>query len=124
VSVQEPLSLPATLLDAAKALQAAAVGGATYTPGRLRLGAEKIDLAHFPQVDKAKVQDWPLTSVALGQASIYGPPEQGVVLTGAAQVNQVLALLKGKEEVFFAQTDVVFRQGSDYYWVAYIVMVP
>jgi hypothetical protein len=118
-------ALPTTLLEATKALLQAGSGGVAFKPAQIRMGAMQLDMTGYTQLDATKIKDWPVTGVDLNTAVIYGPPTTtGMVLSNQAQVDQVVTLLKGKEDVNFAENGVVFRQGSSFFWVAYVVMVP
>ena len=123
-SAEQPAALPASLLEATTALRQAGSGGVAFKLARIRLGALKIDLKHYTQIDVGVVKDWPLTGLDLNKADVYGPPSGGLVLSEQSQVDKIVALLKGTEDVMFAANSVVYRQGSSYFWVAFVVMVP
>ena len=123
-SAEQSTALPASLLEATTALRQAGSGGVAFKPARIRLGALQLDLKHYTQISAGQVKDWPLAGLDLNKAEVYGPPSGGLVLTDQSQVDKVVDLLKGTEDVAFADNSVVFRQGSSTFWVAFVVMVP
>lgn len=116
-------ALPSTLLAAAKALADARQGGTPHTPSKLRLGAEKIDLAQHPKIDAAKLVEWPVASIDLATANIY--QASSTVVSDAADVATILQALPAVGENYWSPTqETVFTQGGETYQVVWAVALP
>lgn len=116
-------ALPSTLLAAAKALADTRQGGSAFTPSRLRLGAEKIDLAQHEKIDATKVPEWPVASIDLAKANIY--QASATVVSDAADVATILQALPAVGENYWSPTqETVFTQGGETYQVVWAVALP
>ena len=108
--------LPVDLTTAVRALREAAAGGAVLHPTRLLVGAATAQPAELAAVDTSKAAEWPLPEIDLAKLSLE---KSGAATLTGAQVEAVLPLLQSSS----SWQGTLLRQGSDYFWVGYSVVL-
>ena len=113
-------SVPDSLLKAAEALAKLRVGGEVHEPTKLRLGANSIDLKHYPEFDAATIAPWPIDSIDLSKTSFYENKTLRIEdpATLAAVLKAVPAI--GQHEWRPTPTSV-FSQGGQFYHVVWAI---